>query len=105
MGEAGSAGVGASAAAGRLSLNERPDLEQVVAWKNGYFQINDADIRTIMRQVARWYDVEVSYEGEVPVRQLSGKMRRSASAAQFLDMLSFFNIHFRIEGRRIIVTA
>ncbi len=40
-----------------------------------------------------------------PVRQLSGKMRRSASAAQFLDMLSYFNVHFRIEGKRIIVTA
>jgi transmembrane sensor len=99
-GEMGDGGRGAG-----LSMNNRADLEQVIAWKNGYFQIDDADIRTIMRQVARWYDVEIYYEGAIPERQLSGKMRRSASAAQFLDMLSYFNIHFRIEGRRIIVMA
>ncbi len=90
---------------GGLRVADHADLEQAIAWKNGYFQLSDADIRTIMRQVARWYDVEVVYEGAVPERQLSGKMRRSASAAQFLDMLSYFNIHFRIEGRKIIVMA
>lgn len=104
-GGAGGVVAGSGTGGGRLSMNNRADLEQVIAWKNGYFQIDDADIRTIMRQVARWYDVEIYYEGAIPERQLSGKMRRSASAAQFLDMLSYFNIHFRIEGRRIVVMA
>ena len=93
------------AGSGRLRVIDNADIEQVIAWKNGYFQLNDADIRTIMRQVARWYDVEVKYEGEPPTQELSGKMRRSASAAEFLDMLSYFNIRFRIEGRTIIVMA
>ena len=93
------------AGSGRLRIIDNADIEQVIAWKNGYFQLNDADIRTIMRQVARWYDVEVKYEGAPPTQELSGKMRRSASAAEFLDMLSYFNIRFRIEGRTIIVMA
>jgi transmembrane sensor len=98
-------GVAGSTAASRLRVIDNADIEQVIAWKNGYFQLNDADIRTIMRQVARWYDVEVKYEGVPPTQELSGKMRRSASAAEFLDMLSYFNIRFRVEGRTIIVMA
>jgi ferric-dicitrate binding protein FerR (iron transport regulator) len=101
----GPATTGSAAGSGRLRVIDNADIEQVIAWKNGYFQLNDADIRTIMRQVARWYDVEVKYEGAPPTQELSGKMRRSASAAEFLDMLSYFNIRFRIEGRTIIVMA
>lgn len=101
----GQQAVSGPAGSGRLRVIDNADIEQVIAWKNGYFQLNDADIRTIMRQVARWYDVEVKYEGEPPTQELSGKMRRSASAAEFLDMLSYFNIRFRIEGRTIIVMA
>jgi len=104
-GLAGSAAASSAAGSGRLRVIDNADIEQVIAWKNGYFQLNDADIRTIMRQVARWYDVEVKYEGAPPTQELSGKMRRSASAAEFLDMLSYFNIRFRIEGRTIIVMA
>ena len=96
---------GGASGSGRLRVIDNADIEQVIAWKNGYFQLNDADIRTIMRQVARWYDVEVKYEGAPPTQELSGKMRRSASAAEFLDMLSYFNIRFRVEGRTIIVMA
>jgi transmembrane sensor len=99
------AGNGPAAGSGRLRVIDNADIEQVIPWKNGYFLLNDADIRTIMRQVARWYDVEVKYEGAPPTQELSGKMRRSATAAEFLDMLSYFNIRFRIEGRTIIVMA
>ena len=88
-----------------LRIAEPADLAPVVAWKNGYFQLDDADIHTIMRQVARWYDVDIVYEGEAPAQRLSGKMRRSASVQEFLDMLSYFNIHFRTQGKKITVMA
>ncbi|RKR81803.1 FecR family protein [Mucilaginibacter gracilis] len=79
------------------------DIERIVAWKNGMFQINDASIETIMRQAARWYDVDIEYEGKVPQRQFSGKIKRDVKASEFLQMISYFNVHFSIEGRKIIV--
>ncbi|WP_184547820.1 FecR family protein [Mucilaginibacter sp. FT3.2] len=79
------------------------DIEQVIAWKNGLFQINDASIEAIMRQAARWYDVDIEYEGKIPQRQFSGKIKRDVKASEFLQMLTYFNVHFSIEGRKIIV--
>ncbi|TFF38495.1 FecR family protein [Mucilaginibacter psychrotolerans] len=79
------------------------DIEQVIAWKNGLFQINDASIEAIMRQAARWYDVDIEYEGKIPQRQFSGKIKRNVKASEFLQMLTYFNVHSSIEGRKIIV--
>lgn len=79
------------------------DMEQAIAWKNGLFQINDANIEVIMRQASRWYDVEVEFEGKIPHRQFSGKIKRDVKASEFLQMLTYFNVHFTIEGRKIIV--
>jgi len=101
----GEQAVAANAMERRLRVVDHADIEQVVAWKNGYFQLSDADIRTIMRQAARWYDVDIAYAGKAPEQRLSGKLRRSASVTEFLDMLSYFNIHFQIRGRTITVMA
>jgi hypothetical protein len=57
-----------------------------------------------MRQVARWYNVDIEYEGTIPQREFSGKMQRNLNASQVLDLLSFTRIHFKIEGKKIIVT-
>lgn len=82
---------------------QQADIEQAVAWKYGLFQINDANIETIMRQAARWYDVDIIYEGKVPQRKFSGKIKRDVKASEFLEMLAFFNVNFSMEGRKIIV--
>jgi transmembrane sensor len=80
------------------------DLDEVVAWKNGLFQFNKADIRTVMRQIARWYDVEVRFEGPVSDDRFWGKLPRDANASQVLHVLQKEQVHFRIEGKTIIVT-
>lgn len=79
------------------------DIEQTIAWKNGLFQINDANIETIMRQASRWYDVEIEYEGKIPEKKFTGKIKRDVKASEFLQMLSYFDVNFRIEGRKIII--
>jgi len=79
------------------------DLEQVMAWKNGYFNFNSAGIRTIMKQLARWYDVEVSYEGNVPLQHITGEISRNVNASEVLKMLEYAGVHFRIEGKSIVV--
>lgn len=81
------------------------NTEAVIAWKNGYFHFNRVNIKDIMKELARWYDIEVVYEGEIPADEFVGKIRRSVSLSQSLKMLKLSRIHFRIEGRKIIITG
>lgn len=78
--------------------------ENVIAWKNGLFQFNDTDLETIMRQIARWYDVEISYQGDIPDRKFTGTIPRTVSLSHVLKVLTLSNIHFKVTGKKIIVT-
>jgi len=86
-----------------LHIKSNVDVDEAMAWHKGLFHFQDADIQTMMRQLARWYDVDISYEGPVPQRRFSGKIYRNISALKVADILSYKQIHFRIEGKRIIV--
>lgn len=87
------------------SLQIQPaDTEAAIAWKNGMTVFTNADIHSIMRQVARWYDVEIVYRGEIPQRLFTGKIPRDANVSKVLKILALSNIHFTIEDRKIIVT-
>lgn len=88
---------------GALRVQEA-DVFGAVAWKNGLFQFRDASLPEVMRQLSRWYDVDIVYEGEVPERTFSGKMYRNINASQALELLKFMKVNFRIEGKKIIVT-
>ncbi len=87
------------------------DTQEVVAWKNGLFQFQKTSLEMVMRQVARWYNVEVAYEQHIPARTFSGKIHRNTNASQILEILRFAGVNFRIEGSekegmtgRIVVT-
>lgn len=83
---------------------KRVDAENFIAWKTGRFFFNKADIQTVMRQLSRWYDVKVSYKGTMPQQQFNGDIQRNLQATQILDILSnYYNIPFKIEGKKIIV--
>jgi len=80
------------------------DLEGAMAWKNGYFIFDDDDITGIMKKVSRWYDVKVSYPGDVSDQKFGGTFYRSKSITELLQYLEKIGkIHFTVEGRRIIV--
>jgi transmembrane sensor len=81
------------------------DVDEAIAWKEGRFQFNNADIPSVMRQIARWYDVEVAYEGNIPTDHFKGKITRNANASSVLKILSRSDEHFRIEGKKIVVTS
>lgn len=89
----------------RIVLESNPDIEEVMAWKNGFFYFKNADLRTMTRQLARWYDVEFEYEGNIPVRSYEGKVERSLRLDDVLELLSKHNILSRKEGRKIILTS
>lgn len=80
------------------------DIETVVAWKNGFFQFDKADLKTVLRQISRWYNIEVQYEGKIPDRLFSGKIYRTAGIQEVLDILSYKKIHYRFEHQKIIIT-
>jgi transmembrane sensor len=57
-----------------------------------------------MRKISRWYDVEVIYEGKIPTVGFGGNISRSKDISEVLDVLQLTNaVHFKVEGRRIIV--
>jgi len=83
------------------------DTEQAVAWKKGLFSFKQTNIEEVMRQLSRWYDVEVSYPEGVPHTTFTGEMHRDVNASQVLDILGYFKVHFQIVagtgGKQIIV--
>jgi len=80
------------------------DAQHAVAWKNGYFVFNDEPIEAIMRQVARWYDVDVQYQGTLTNKDFNGKISRYKDATAVLRMLELTGaVHFTTQGRRITV--
>jgi ferric-dicitrate binding protein FerR (iron transport regulator) len=80
------------------------DIEATMAWKNGWFQFNSLDIERIMRQVARWYDVEVTYDGNIPTGHFSGIVNRNNNIAQVLKIMQAGGVNFKIAGRKVIVS-
>jgi ferric-dicitrate binding protein FerR (iron transport regulator) len=80
------------------------DTDQAVAWKTGLFDFNHADLPTVLRQLARWYDIEVRFEGQIPVRSFHGKITRDLNLSQVIRLLQDVNVKFRIEGKSLIVT-
>jgi ferric-dicitrate binding protein FerR (iron transport regulator) len=95
-----------------ISLSSQPSqpipvqTDAVIAWKNGVFSFNNADIDEVMRQLIKWYDIEVVYEGDKPSDKISGDMQRNFTLPQVAKNLEFMTgLHFRIEGRKLIVPA
>lgn len=80
------------------------DEDEAVAWKNGYFKFNKADIQTIMRQVSRWYNVDVEYKGEMNQDLFVGKINRSEHVEEVLSILERSKINVAIKGRTIIIS-
>ncbi len=82
----------------------KANLDLELAWYNGYFIFDDENIKSIMERVARWYDVEVEYQGDMTDKKFGGIFQRSKSMAQLLENFRETGlITFNIEGRRVIV--
>lgn len=88
---------------GAVDLDEAADVDGATAWKNGRFEFN-GNIKGIMRQIARWYDVEVKYEGNVSDKAFGGAISRTANVSEILKLFELTgSIHFLIDGKTITV--
>jgi transmembrane sensor len=88
----------------QLSQPISVQTEAVMAWKNGYFQFERVDIQTVMRQIARWYDVDVQYEGTITNDKFGGSIPRDATLSQVLHALEQSLVHFTIREKKVIVS-
>lgn len=73
------------------------DTATAVAWKNGLFKFENANIYTVMNQFSRWYNFEVQYEGKAPGNKFNGEIYRSLNASKALKILNYARIRFRVE--------
>lgn len=81
------------------------DAEKAIAWKNGKFEFVSEDIESILRKISRWYNVEIVYQDELVNKRFSGSFSKFDNVAKVLQTIELTNtIHFKIEGRRILVT-
>jgi len=90
-------------AQGQTQITEDVDVDDETAWKNGLFQFRDAGIEAVMRQIERWYNVTISYEGKIPIKQFTGRISRNVKVSELLNMLKYFGVNFRIDDRNITV--
>lgn len=90
-------------AGGKIRVKKDADLEDVLAWKNGRFRFEGAEIQSILRQAERWYDVTIEYKGKIN-ETFSGGISRHVNASQLLHILELTGkVTFTIEGKKIIV--
>jgi len=79
------------------------DLKEVIAWREGVFHFEDADIKSIMRQIARWYDIEVEYKGNIS-KHFDGSIPKNVNFMKVLNMLELTGeVKFKIEGNKVVV--
>lgn len=86
-----------------LIRTSKVDVEDVIAWKEGYFQFNHADLDAIMREISRWYDVKIRYEGTIAKLEFGGAIQKNLTLSQVLKILNKSEVHFRMEGKEVIV--
>jgi transmembrane sensor len=83
---------------------ENADTEKAIAWKNGYFKFKNTPIKEIMREVERWYDVELVYEGEIPTDEFTGFISNDVNISAVLEILEQSGgVKFSVKGKKIKV--
>ncbi len=95
--------------ASSLAENNKLTVQNVnatdaIAWKNGFFKFEDASVEAVLRQLARWYDVEIVYTGKMPYRLFTGEIYRNLSFGEALKIIGFAKVKFKIQGKTIIVS-
>ncbi|MBO9635049.1 MAG: FecR domain-containing protein [Chitinophagaceae bacterium] len=86
-----------------IIVSDNVDIDKVMAWKNGIFNFEGASLPEVMKQLERWYDVEVVYEKGIPKKKLVGKMTRDITLNGLLAGLEELGIHCKLEGRKLTV--
>ncbi|MBZ4189376.1 FecR family protein [Niabella beijingensis] len=88
-----------------IRWNRAVNTGEVIAWKEGVFRFENADIASIMRQLARWYDVDVTYRGNKTDEYFNATIPKNVPVSKVLKLLELTGlVHFKIDGNKIVVT-
>ena len=90
-------------AEGKMELNKEVDLDEIMSWKNNWFNFNTLTVPEIMQQIERWYNVSVTYQGKPGNKHFSGIVSRNNNVSEVLKIMEQAGIKFKIEGRNITV--
>lgn len=88
-----------------IKVNDNVDTEMVMAWKNGFFSFSNTSLEMVMKQLTRWYDVDVLYEDKKPDMKFWGSISMNSNLSQVLKILEESKVNFRIENKTIIVLS
>lgn len=88
---------------GQITTRRDVNVEEVVAWKDGFFDFKNIPVTDLMRQIVRWYDVDVEYRGLVPDTKLTGKISRDVNLDKLMDMLRYAGLKMKVEQRKIVI--
>lgn len=80
------------------------DVEAAVAWKNDLFLFENADLEMVMRQIGRWYDLDIEYHGEIPKSTFNGKISRHLKLSKVLDILKYYKVNFSLKGKKLVIS-
>ncbi|MEC3879459.1 FecR family protein [Parapedobacter sp. 10938] len=92
-----------SVLSGDMITKQTVDVGPYIAWKDGHFNFDNTTLADMMKQMERWYDVEVIFESGVPNEQFSGTMSRDVSLQTVLELLHISGINYRIQGNDLII--
>lgn len=87
----------------QLRIIRPVNTEQVTAWRYGVFNFTNQDVVAIFRQLSRWYDIDVRFEGKPPSGAFKGKMSRNLPLSELLKFLQVFGLQFKLEGKTLII--
>jgi transmembrane sensor len=94
-----------SDATGNISVNRNVNVKEIMAWRERFFHFESADLATILRELARWYDVDVAYEGVISKEKFFMIVRRNSSLSAVLKALQANDIEFNIDGKKLTVRS
>jgi transmembrane sensor len=86
-----------------LRIQKDANVAEAIAWKEGKFKFVHTDLKAVMRNLARWYDVQVEYAPGIPEKYFTGEISRRLNASEVLSVIEFAGVHWHIEGKKIIV--
>jgi hypothetical protein len=84
------------------------NLENVLAWRNGRFELENTDLPTFLRQLARWYDIEIAIEApakEVALKKFGGQIGRDMNLQDVLIILDQYGVECKLENRKLTVLS
>jgi transmembrane sensor len=90
---------------GKMDVVDRADTAAAIAWKEGLFDFDNTNLTLVLRQLGRWYDVKIKYEGRVPDREFHGKLPMDLKLSQVLKIFKEVGLEFRLEDGTIVIRS